>query len=89
MFKYLTNCVDFQSLFQDYFSSNLQFHNYLTRRRQELRPGVFKTKIGLHSIKVQGPRIWNSLPIHIKQSQSFDIFKYACKKHHIGILPSD
>ena len=36
-------------------------------------------KYGLDTLKVLGPKIWNKLPIHIKETTSLDIFKKLIK----------
>ena len=81
VFKWINNDSIYTSIFDDYFKRKEQIHNYFTRQIKDLHPGIYKVKeIGFYSIKVQGPRIWNSLPKLIKEQSSFYIFKQDHKK---------
>ena len=41
---------------------------------------------GYRAFSVSAPRLWNSLPDHIRNSQSVEIFKSRVKTKHIPIL---
>ena len=53
-----------------------------TRRQYQLNlsvPTYNTAKFGEKSLKVQGPRIWNSLPFHIKSAENLKTFKKMIK----------
>ena len=39
---------------------------------------------GLKALKYSGCKRWNELPIHIRNSVSKNVFKFATKKHMIN-----
>ena len=68
--------------FSDYFVSIHSVHNVGTRQSKKgdlfaLRCNT--TQYGLRSIHYLGVRIWNSLPIEIRESPSLSIFKKKLK----------
>lgn len=44
-------------------------------------PSTCLRSIGYHAFSFCAPRIWNSLPIKIRQADSFSVFKSALKIH--------
>ena len=38
-----------------------------------------QASFGRKSLKTLGPKVWNSLPFHIKSAESLDLFKKAIK----------
>ena len=44
-------------------------------------PRPFLKKAGDQSFSVAGPRVWNSLPIQIRNSKSADLFKKQLKTY--------
>ena len=63
------------------FKDNLKFkiHSYSTRNSESYRSHFCRTNFKMFSILYQGPRIWNSLPMHIKTGSSFQSFKQLMK----------
>ena len=61
------------------FQTGNQIHQYSTRYSDYYRPHTCRTNIKKFSILFQGPRIWNSLPIDIKNAPTFSIFKRTIK----------
>ena len=52
------------------------------RKQQKLNlevPVVNQTTFGVKSIRFYGPKIWNSLPFHIKSSENLETFKNIIK----------
>ena len=47
-------------------------------------PSARTTHYGMKLIKVSGPRIWNSLPTHLKQVTTLEIFLKKLKDHFLS-----
>ena len=61
-------------------------HKYSTRsslNNNFIQPGR-RTEVGIRSFKYQAPLIWREIPLFIKESNSFNIFKLRFKKHLIS-----
>ena len=58
-------------------------HTYNLRSQNSNRPPRFISisKTGEKSIQFKGAQIWNAMPLEIKNSESFSIFKTSYKKH--------
>ena len=64
------------------YAAPLTFHHpHNTRNQNLLRPAAFNTTLMGNSFLVQGPAIFNDIPVDIKQSVSVQSFKYKFKKH--------
>ena len=61
--------------FRNLFVTNSQVHNYNTRSTANYRTHFCRTNIKQFSILYQGPKIWNSLPVNVKISNSLSCFK--------------
>ena len=61
--------------FKDLFLSNNYFHNHKTRSSFKIHKEQARTNYKRYSIRFKGCEIWNNLPIFIKNSESFNIFK--------------
>ena len=59
----------------------LPTHNYPTRHRDHLRPPTHRLTKFRHSVAFLGPVIWNTVPLHIQNSLSLNIFKNRLKTH--------
>ena len=55
--------------------------DYKTRHHSNLRPALHNTKASSFCIRVQGPKIWNSIPQDIKDCKLLNPFKYNLKKY--------
>ena len=42
-------------------------------------PKSNQVSFGTKSLPIQGPRVWNALPLHIKSKENLQPFKYAIK----------
>ena len=49
-------------------------------------PVINQVTFGAKSIRYLGPKIWNSLPFHIKSSESLTTFKKIYKKLGYGLM---
>ena len=58
-------------------------HDHLTRSRNLLNPNFQRLTVTQNSVSFKGPLEWNKLPIFVKDSQSFEIFKTRVKKQLI------
>ena len=65
--------------FTQIFQTGNQIHQYSTRYSD--RPHTCRTNIKKFSILFQGPRIWNSIPIDIKNAPTFSMFKRMIKPY--------
>ena len=77
MYLYHNNALPIS--FTQTFQTGSQIHQYSTRYSDYYRPHTCRTNIKKFSILFQGPRIWNSLPIDIKNAPSFTVFKRVIK----------
>ena len=65
--------------FSEVFQTGSQIHHYSTRTSESYRSHSCRTNFKMFSILFQGPKIWNSLPMHIKAVSSFQSFKQLMK----------
>ena len=79
-FMYLYHNDALPISFTRIFQTGNQIHQYSTRCSDYYRPHTCRTNIKKISILFQGPRIWNSLPIDIKNAPTFSIFKRTIKQ---------
>ena len=42
-------------------------------------PKSSQVSFGTKSVLIQGPRVWNALPFHIKSKENLQAFKYVIK----------
>ena len=95
--KFIFNCLHLYAPinFHNWFTLNHNIHNYNTRSnffdidKDINSSNLFiinarTTHYGLKLLKVFGPKIWNSIPKHIRSNQSVLSFKYYLKKHLIA-----
>ena len=59
-------------------------NRYNTRQKNNIKPELFKSNIKKFSVKVQGPKIWNSLNAKVKLSPSIYSFKSNLKNSLIS-----
>ena len=59
-----------------YMSEIFQQTNAVSRRGPSFNvPRVNSTTKGLHSLRYQGPRLWNALPLNVKSSKTLNSLK--------------
>ena len=63
------------------FSSN---HSLNTRNRNRPVSAFCRLALTQNSIRYQGPKIWNDLPINIRQCKSLNLFKKNLKSHFVN-----
>ena len=54
-------------------------HQYCTRQQFNLHVPKCRTSLRQHTIVFQGPKLWNSLPLELRTSHSFNSFKRSLK----------
>ena len=79
------------SLFEGWFKFSSSIHEYKTRLNYNIKselstnnlfiPIARTSNYGLELIKVNGPKIWNTIPNDIRSSLSFTRFKKLIKNH--------
>jgi len=86
IYKMQVSCFVYRALngllpdrFRDLFSLNRETHEHYTRQSSKLHVFQSRLKIRQNSIRIFGPKLWNSLPDKITSSPSFYIFKLRCK----------
>ena len=67
----------------EYFSLNCDIHNYFTRSAAKFHLPKIRTSLFYYSVIYQGPIIWNSLPMEIRQIDSLNLFKRKMKNYFI------
>ena len=83
VFNYFNNKLP--SVFDNYYETLASSHGINTRHGSNLiRKIIHKTKIGAHSIKIQGPDLWNRLDVNLK---SFTNVKTFRNKYKFSIIP--
>ena len=78
MFKIMNNLLP--AFCQDLFIVNQDIHHYDTRQKHNLHIFRYRVNTSLFSIKINGPRIWNELPISLRTLSSLYAFKSKLKK---------
>ena len=81
IYKYMACNYVHKSLMKSEGEFSLQRHPHNTRQAQNMMLSVPFTRYSqtMQSILFSGPRIYNSLPITIKESRTFPTFKYRLK----------
>ena len=83
-FKFFTKALPIT--FKDFSKPNNYFHNRKTWSSFKIPKEQARTNYKKYFIRFKGCEIWNNLPIFIKNSESFNIFKKRIKKYYIDLL---
>jgi hypothetical protein len=67
--------------FQNLFVTSHQIHNYNTRNASSYRSYACNTNVKQFTALFQGPKIWNSLPDDIKNTESYNCFRIGMLNH--------
>jgi len=65
--------------FSSYLIHMDQIHSHFTRGSVNYAIPFARTTLRMASLQVMGPRLWNSLPTHVKQTQSICTLKKELK----------
>jgi len=69
----------FPNLFKAYFVTHFDAHSYNTRHKLSYRYEVARTIMRYFSVKIAGPKLWNSISASIRDSRSQRTFKNSYK----------
>ena len=69
------------NMFTNFFRSNNTVHQHETRQADDLLVPNAKKVARIHSIRVHGSHVWNSIPPAIKKCTSLDTFKKHYKNY--------
>lgn len=61
------------------YTFNSAIHAYCTRSKNNIHVDQYRTNVHKYSIKIHGTKLWNSLPITLRQLPSLSQFKKAYK----------
>ena len=79
---FVYNCLNntiLSTVFSNYFVSNVMIHTHYTRGSGNLHCQFARTSLRSSSIRIAGPKFWNTLPIDTRNSASLDLFKKRVK----------
>ena len=82
MFRYF-HLRNLPEIFNDYFLSNKDIHNYNTRNAVLLHKKFNRTNFNKHTLANKGTDVWNNLPLQYKEIRSFPTFKATLKKYFL------
>src|ERR1043165_7203578 len=67
------------SIFKNFFSTNSDLHHYNTRKKQDYQSAIFRIAARSSSVRIMGPKLWNSIDPSMRSARSLSSFKYAFK----------
>ena len=70
-------------MFKSYTFNVPPVHDYDTRNRSALRFPFNRLTRGQQAVSISGPRVWNTIPIHIKSALNLNSFKHLYKEYLI------
>ena len=73
MYEYIYGNVT--DIFNNYFQSNTDIHGLDIRNADDLHVPYGRFDVRKFSIKIAGPKLWNSIPLYIKNSTTINLFK--------------
>jgi hypothetical protein len=71
-------------IFEKYFMSNREIHNYNTRNSSLLHKTINRTNYRKHNLANKGIEVWNNLPKQYKKPRSYGSFKSILKKYFLN-----
>ena len=80
---YMYKCLNesFPQFLSNYFTRNNSIHEYSTRGTNEIHVPFGRLHIRKFSIRINGAKVWNSLPSFVKQSRSLELFKNTLRNY--------
>jgi len=78
-FMYQSHNNSLPKIFNNYFTVNTNIHNHYTRSSQNLHLIQYRTNVRSFSIRMAGPRLWNSIDIATRECKTIHSFKKAVK----------
>ena len=86
MHKFVHHKSKLPSAFLAYFDKNKIIHQYNTRQKDDFHTHSVQSEVGKRAIKFKGCKLWNSLPVELKEIESCFSFKYRLKNHLLHLL---
>ena len=80
VFMYKHQAELLPNIFNDYFRTHNQIHNYSTRNAQNYSIHKAKKMFSDRSIRTSGPGLWNSIDKKTKQAKSVKMFRNTYKR---------
>ena len=80
VFMYRFSITDLPVAFKEYFKKRSEIHDYPTRHVNDLNLTNNKKLFSDHSIRTNGPILWNSLSKTLKESQTIRYFRNQFKQ---------
>lgn len=77
MYKYSNNLLP--STFNNMFTANANNHDYETRHASDFEYPNTRLEFGNKTIGYQGVKIWNNIPMNLKNSKNINCFKHSYK----------
>jgi hypothetical protein len=86
MHKFVHHKSKLPPAFLAYFDENKIIHQYNTRQKDDFHTHSVQSEVGKRAIKFKGCKLWNSLPVELKEIESCFSFKYRLKNHLLQLL---
>ena len=86
MHNYVYHRSKLPTVFSGYLGENRSIHHHNTRQKDNFHTHIVNSEIGKRAIKYKGSKLWNNLPVEIKNIHSSQSFKYKLKKHLLQSL---
>jgi len=81
IYKYVYNKDKLPRVFSNYFDENSSFHCYDTRQKDHFHTYTVLSDLGKKSVKYKGSKLWNALPLDVKDIKSLQTFKCVLRKY--------
>lgn len=78
------NCL-LPVVFSDYFTLSRSLHSYSTRNYLNLKFPLYRLTSNQNNVKFTGAKLWNSLPVDIRNASSPNSFKSRLKIHLLSL----
>ena len=72
--------------FKCMFITNTTVHSYNTRQKDDMHQTAYRTNVCKYTVRILGPRLWNSLSDNIRQVSSLYQFKSKMKEFLLGCM---
>ena len=86
MHCYVYNRSKLPVVFHKYFEENESVHNHNTRQKHDFHTHIVHSETGKKSIKYKGSKLWNALPIDMKNISSKYLFKKKAKDYLLQFM---
>ena len=67
------------SIFKNFFTTNSDLHRYNTRKKHDYRSAISRIGARSSSVRIMGPKLWNSIDPSVRSALSLSSFKYIFK----------